>query len=291
MKKHTYAYGYNLVFSSDLEKTTPDTIYINKTQTLPLNDYQYEISFYTNQNRTIYLKTLDNFDTAKKFDKWIFVVEGVVSFLCDTNTKQILFQKDYNYQTKLMEYWLIHIVLPIYLSLDSTYYFLHAGSVNINAKAILFSGNSHSGKSTLTDYFLKKGHSLLSDDKLATFKVDDGFYCVLSHAYHRPYRLIEDLGVKAKKTSIGKLEFNTIYWIEPSKADDEVVIQEIKGLKKFEVLRYSTEMDLHVNQKKRFEYIAELANTCHVYEIKIPRNLDRLEEVYSKIIQHTKDKV
>lgn len=290
MRKYLYAYGHNLNFSLNEKKTNLNTIYINQSNTLPINDYKYKIYFYTNQDRNIYLKTQDDFEIAKTYDKWIFVVEGVVSFLCDIKTNQILFQKDYNYQKKLMEYWLIHIVLPIYFSLDNTYYFLHAGSVNVDDKAILFAGNSQAGKSTLTDYFLKKQHALLSDDKLATFKIDDDFYCILSHAYHRPYRLNEDLGIKADNIYDGKLKLKTIYWIEPVKANDDIEIQEIKGLKKFELLRYSTEMDLYVNQEKRFEYITKLANACNLYEIRIPKSLDRLEEVYKKIMQHTRNK-
>jgi len=288
LSKHSYAYGYKLLFSSTKIEKTSKIIYIDKITRLPQDNLKEKIHFDTNQNRSIYLKVLDDFKTEKSFEKWIFVVDGVLSFLCDTKLNQIYYQKDYNYTDSRRDYWLMHIVLPIFFTLKKMYYLLHTGSVNINDKAVLFIGNSHAGKSTLTDYFLKKKHALLSDDKLATFKKDDKFFCAPSHPYHRPYRGIEDLGVKTDNFDKKELEIHKIYWIKPVKADDDISMKELLGIKKFEVLRYSTEMDLSVD-KNRFEYIVDLANSIKVYEICIPHDLNRLEEVYSKIIQHSKE--
>jgi hypothetical protein len=179
--------------------------------------------------------------------------------------------------------------LPIFFTLSKKYYLLHTGSININNKAVLFTGNSHAGKSTLTDYFLKKNYVLLSDDKLATFKKEDKFYCVPSHPYHRPYRGVEDLGIKTENFNTQELKIDRIYWIKPVEANEDIVVSEMLGVKKFEVLRYSTEMDLTVNVD-RFNYITKLANSVKVYEIQIPRNIDRLEEVYDKILLHVEIK-
>ncbi|WP_276134902.1 hypothetical protein [Polluticoccus soli] len=41
---------------------------------------------------------------------------------------------------------------------------LHASAVNVNGKAVLFSGNSGVGKSTLALGFLKKGYEVINDD-------------------------------------------------------------------------------------------------------------------------------
>ena len=289
MYKHSYAYGYKLAFFSYEEKNASKTIYIDKTTNLSSINFQYKIHFETNQNRKIYLQVLDDFKTEKSFEQWIFVVEDVVSFFCNTITKQVYYKEYSKYTDDIRDYWLIHIVLPIYFTLNESYYLLHTGSVSIGNKAVLFIGNSHAGKSTLTDYFLKKKHLLLSDDKLATFKDGENFYCVPSHPYHRPYRGIEDLGVQTDNFDINQLEIGNIYWIKPVKEDDKIVITELTGVKKFEVLRYSTEMDLSIDEK-RFKYITSLANNLKVYEIQIPRNLDRLEEVYTRIIKHTKNK-
>jgi len=287
MKKHLYAYGYKLLFSSLKEENNFKTIHIDKIDKFPSNNFKKIINFHTNQNRTIYLKVINDFKTEKSFEKWLFVVDGVISFLCDTKTNQVYYQKDYDYTDERRDYWLIHIVLPMFFTLKKSYYLLHTGAVNINNKAVLFTGNSHAGKSTLTDYFLKKKHKLLSDDKLATFKKDDIFYCVPSHPYHRPYRGVEDLGIKTDNFDTKQLPIDKIYWIKPVKENDNILINELIGIKNFEVLRYSTEMDLSVDLD-RFKYITDLANTIQVYEIQIPRNMDRLEEVYNSIIIHTK---
>jgi len=147
-------------------------------------------------------------------------------------------------------------------------------------------GNSYAGKSTLTDYFLQKNHTLLSDDKLATYEQNAAFYAYPSHPFHRPYRELETLGIEAVNFSKEALAIGNIYWITPVEAEEKILIQELKGLKKFEVLRYSTEMDIYVNKAQRFEYITKLANRLKVFEIQIPRNLERLQEVYEAILKH-----
>lgn len=288
MHKHSYAYGNTLAFSCSDEIKLPNTIYINQLDSIPSADFSYDVSFETNQNRTITLFAKDDFREEDSLNEWIFTVDKVVSFLCDNTKSQIYYVKDENYTDELMHYWLIHIVLPIYFTLNDSYYFLHTGSVNIDEKIVLFIGDSFAGKSTLTDYFLKKGHSLCSDDKLATFQKDSIFYAHTSHPYHRPYRGTEDLGIKAENFTPTTQEIGDIYWLLPVDATEPISISELKGLKKFEVLRYSTEMDIYVNKVKRFEYISRLANKLKVYEIKIPRDLEKLQEVYDAIVQHTK---
>lgn len=280
-----YGYGYDLTFTKNKHS---HAIFICKLKKSPLPRFPYRVSFETNQLRTISLRAEYDFTNVDSLKRYLFVVDDVILFLCDADKKEIFYLEDKNYSEKLMEYWLIHIVLPIYFTLNNTYYFLHSGCISVNDRATLFMGSSYAGKSTLTDYFLKKEHNLVSDDKLATYELDNKFYCVSSHPFHRPYRELESLGIQTDNFSKSHLMMGNIYWIEPVKAKEDICIEELKGLKKFEVLRYSTEMDIYVNQEKRFEYITKLANTLKVYKIQIPRDLQRLEEVYETIIEHTK---
>ena len=60
--------------------------------------------------------------------------------------------------------------------------------VEVDEQPILFIAPSTGGKSTLGDYFLKQGHPMLSDDKVATFLHEDEFWAVPSHPHHRPFR-------------------------------------------------------------------------------------------------------
>ena len=285
-KYKEYVYGYKLVFDGNSNTSSSTLININEVNSVSLTNSSYRVDFQTNQDREIYLRTTSLLETFSMPDRWFFCVEDVVSFLCNGNTQQLYYKKELHYSDDLMRYWLIHIVLPLALTLDATYYFLHTGSVNINNKAVLFTGESYAGKSTLTDYFLQKGHALVSDDKLATFQKDEKFYCQPSHAYHRPYRAREDLGKVCKNFNSQELEMGTLYWLEPVNATDDISITELKGLKKFECLRYATEMDLGVKQKERFAYLTQLANRVKLYSIKVPRDMQRLEEVYDAIITH-----
>ncbi len=279
-------YNYKLNYNKDKEQKK---ILIQEVYNLPYKKFVFEVPFDTNQSREIYLKAKFDFRESEALDEWMFEVKNVVTFFSKNDSDVIFFQKNRLYSDSLMEYWLLHIVFPIYFTLTDTYYFLHTGSVEIENRAVLFMGDSFAGKSTLTDYFLKQKHPLVTDDKLPTFYEEETFYCVNSHPYHRPYRKLEDLGIKAKNVSQGKLAIGNIYWLHPVAEDAEVSIKEIKGLKKFECLRYATEMDIYVHKKKRFEYITKLANTLHIYEINVPRKLERLEEVYTAIVKHTQN--
>jgi hypothetical protein len=289
VNKQDYAYGYKLVFENTQDTNSSKKIYINRLNRIDLEEFPYQVDFTSSQGRKIHLNAKYNFKNSKNLLEFLFVVEDVAVFHCDAVSQQIRCLEDYLCTDNLITYWLIHIVLPMYFTLSDTYYLLHTGSVVVDETAVLFLGDSHAGKSTLTNYFLSKNHALLSDDKLATYCDDESFLCVGSHPYHRPYRETETLGIKANKFHDTTLELGNIYWINPVEAEDDVVIEEIRGIKKFEILKYSTEMDLPVNQEKRFAYITKLANAKKVYEIKIPRDLERLEEVYTKIITHTQE--
>lgn len=284
-----FTYGYEIEFDKSNTNKLEKHIDVLKTQKLNSLKYKYKTNFDSNQDRKIYLLSKTNLENISNTSEFIFVVEDIVSYLCDANTNKILYYCHKNYSEKLMKYWLIHIVLPLYLTLNHTYYFLHAGSINLENIATLFLGDSYAGKSTLTNFFINKGHTLVSDDKLATFIKDDNFFVSPSHQYHRPFREFETLGHKSKNFSKNILKLGVIYWITPVDAKDNIDIVKLTGLKKFEILRYATEMDMATNQESRFAYITKLANSIPVYNINIPHDLNRLEEVYTAIIKHNKN--
>lgn len=284
---HSFAYGHQLVFNTSCAcNVDKKVIYVDLLQTLPKENYTHTVTFDSNQGRDIYLRTTKNIQGLSTLETWSFVVKEIVIFFCNTKTHTITYYPLVHYKENLMHYWLYHIVLPIYLTFDGTYYFLHAGSVIINNKATLFMGDSYAGKSTLTDFFLQQRHTLVSDDKIATFLQSSTYMCEPSHNKHRPYRELETLGIETEQFQTDSLEIGKMYWITPVLEDAPVSIQELKGIQKFTNLRYSTEMDIYINQKKRFEYLATLANNMPLYELQIPRDIERLPEVYEKIVAH-----
>jgi len=67
----------------------------------------------------------------------------------------------------VIERWLLQYVLPMHLMIERRREFLHAGAVRAGDGAVAFVGPSGAGKSTIVDHFLRRGHGLLTDDKLA----------------------------------------------------------------------------------------------------------------------------
>jgi hypothetical protein len=287
-QKHFYAYGHKLTFSPS-HKKDEDVIQISRCDTSLPPTYSFDkIFFDTNQDREIYMCSPHNLN--EKSSQWAFVVKECVTFICDTEKKSIAYIEGEQYSQKLMEYWLIHIVLPLFWTLEGSYYFLHTGSVVVDGKAVLFMGDSYAGKSTMTDFFLQQNHTLLSDDKLATFydEKSKSFQVHASHPYHRPYRAKEDLGKKAENFEESSFPIGRLYWLQPVDATQDVEITELKGIKKFERLRYSTEMDISLDAKERFRYITKFANHEPLYEVKVPNDLSKLPKVYDKIMEHIK---
>ena len=129
---------------------------------------------------------------------------------------------------------------------------------------------------------------MISDDKVATYIENEKVYSVPSYSYHRPYRKVEDLGCFVNNFAKENKPISKIYNLVKSDKNDTISISEISGIEKFIALRYATDIDLQVNKKSRFEILSKIANKVKVYNIKIPWDLDRLEEVYQAIIKHNK---
>jgi hypothetical protein len=182
----------------------------------------------------------------------------------------------------------LHIVLPIFFTVEETYDFLHAGGVEIEGESVLFMAESFGGKSTMTDYFMKHGHAMISDDKVASIEKEGKFYAIPSHPHQRPYRKMEDLGYFIDNFSKEPSPIHAIYQLEKADSDAMIKIKELNGIEKFKSLRYASETNLFFLKPKRFEYLMEMANSVPVYKVNVPWDLKRLEEVYKAIIIHCK---
>ena len=146
---------------------------------------------------------------------------------------------------------------------------------------------SHGGKSTLTDYFLQKGDALITDDKMATFEKDGVYYAVPSHPYHRPFRLEEVLGHLSETPATEVRPIHAIYILAKSEPDADIVIRRLKGIEKFSRLHEGGEMNFSFFTRDYVTYLSGLANKVDVFEIAVPHDLERLEEVYQAIKIHT----
>ena len=228
------------------------------------------------------------FSPTQKGQLWAFEVEDVVSFLWESGTKTLSYMPHKKFTERLLEYWSLHIVIPIYFTVEETYDFLHAGAIEVNEKPILFVAESFGGKSTMTDFFLKQGHALVSDDKVATYEKNEVFFSVPSIPFHRPYRKMEDLGYFVENVASNPKPIHAIYELVKSDAKTDIVISELSGIEKFKSLRYSSEINLSFLKVKRFTFLSRLAKVVPVYKVIVPWDMERLDEVYAAIVTHSR---
>ena len=67
-----------------------------------------------------------------------------------------------------------------------------------------------------------------------------------------------------------------------------VNIVELKGIEKFKAFHYSTFIDFDFMKKERFIFFTEMAKHVPVYRINVPWDLERLDEVYDAIVEHSR---
>lgn len=194
---------------------------------------------------------------------------------------------------ELLRYWFIQQILPLYLLWNATAEFLHGMAVSVNAGvsgSMGFLGDSHAGKSTLLNFFLSRDHTLVSDDHLA---ISRGNYLDVLPAtpYYRPYRAGEDLGHVADNFSPAPTPLKRLYLLEPTFAYADIEVIELQGVKAIEALLPHIQYNLHnpgLPQlfplvAERFTGLNRLIRQVPVKRLHVPRDLNRLPEVYDFI--------
>lgn len=227
------------------------------------------------------------FEEADKNFSWALEIKDVLTLVWDADTRKIIYTKGENYAPKRLRFWVYHTFFPLVLELQRMYRILHVGSVEIEGKPVLFSAFSFGGKSTLTDYFIQKGHTMLSDDSMAIDKFGETYYAIASYPFHRPYREVETLGYPVENFATEPKPLHAVYLLEKSEPDAAVEINELKGIEKFKAFHYSTFIDFDFMKKERFEFFTEMAKQVPVYKVKVPWDLQRLGEVYKAIVAMT----
>jgi hypothetical protein len=284
-------YGFQLLLSQgEVEYSSIDSSQtVNVVEDIHLNNshFLHRHIYQNNQDRNVTLATDREFTQPTEDQNWLFHVENVISFSWKTQGGKISYRFLEEATEDIFRFWLYHLVLPIYFSIARIYKFLHAGAVEIDSRSVLFMASSHGGKSTLTDYFLQKGHPLITDDKMATYEKDGLFYAVPSHPYHRPFRQVEVLGHFCDNAATDTKPIHAIYILKKSQPDAEIVIRKLKGIEKFSRLHEGGEMNFSFFSDDYVAYLSRLANKVDVFEITIPHDLNRLEEVYKTIKLHS----
>ena len=249
-------------------------------------DLPFRTKLFSAHGRDLALFTDRNLAESIAGQPWCFEVVDVVRFRWTGETDQIRFERLAECTDQLLAFWLVHIFLPLYFTLEGKYEFIHACAVEVNGSTILFTAPSHGGKSTLTDYFIKQGHALVSDDKVATWMKNGICYAAPSHPNHRPYRQFEDLGYRVDKFDPAPRCLDAIYALGRADAEAEVKIEKITGHQKFAAVRPSYLFDFGFLREKRLKYMGHLLDGVGVYRVSVPWNLERLHEIHDRIVSH-----
>lgn len=243
---------------------------------------------YWAHNRDVYLYSDREFDESETGQPWCYEVKNVARFYWNSGERTIYYELDEKADTNLIGFWFIHLLLPLYLTLEDIYDFLHAGAVEVEDKPILFIAPSMGGKSTMTDYFIKQGHPLISDDKVPTFIQDGKFMAVGSHPYHRPYRKFEELGYRVKYFTTDFKPIHAFYVLEGIKEDADITIKEIKGFGKFDTLLPNYIYMFSYSKPQPLKYLSKILNSIRVFRVQVPWDMERLGEVHYAICEHSK---
>lgn len=290
------AYNHHIKFIPELKSeeknggSFSDTVLVKESSLRHLPEtVDFEMIFPRSQGRDLALFSDRDFLYAQKGQFWAFEVKGVVTFFWYSGTMEIEYIKHDSYTEYLLRYWLLHILLPVFFITEDIYDFLHAGAVEVAGEPILFIAPSMGGKSTMTDYFMRQGHTMISDDKVATFEKEEVFFAVPSYSHHRPYRNTEDLGKSVSNFASAPGKMHTIYTLERVGSDKAVTIKELTGIEKFKSLRSAKEMNLFFSESRQLLYLAKLAKKVSVYQVTVPWDINRLHEVYEAIAKHTEN--
>lgn len=251
-----------------------------------LETLNFKMTFINNQGRNISLYTDRKFSRKVSDQKWFFKVDEVVTFFWRSHTSTIEYYPDKKFSPALLKYWTLHTLLPIFLTIEEYCYFLHSGAVEIHNRSVLLMAESFGGKSTITNFFIKQGHNLISDDKVAILNKRGRLMAVPSYPYIRPYRKIEDLGYSVHNISKTPKPIYAIYILHRIKSDAAIRIYEIQGIEKYKALLFGSEINLSFLRSKRFEEHCHLSENIPIFKISLPWDIERLEEVYKIIINH-----
>lgn len=246
------------------------------------------IPLFSNHGRDLLLLTDRPLALSVGGQPWNLEVRDVVSLSWTGGDPTVRYRLHNEGTRELLVFWFVHIFLPLHLTLERGWDFIHAAAVEIDDNTVLFVAPSTGGKSTLGDYFLKRGHPMLADDKVATFLHEGDYWAVPSHPHHRPFRKFEVLGYPIENFAAQSGPVHAFYALEAAEPDSRVEISEVEGFRKFENLLPHYLFSFRFLKEQRMRWLAQLADKSRLFRVKRPWNLDRMHDVYDAICAHSR---
>jgi len=289
-------FNHNIIFidepilHDEIKDNTLSTIEIKEITALPFTvEDKHNIEWIeVSLQQITYYRWESEEDTENSFS-WALEVKNRFTLVWNAKKRMIGYLKEENFTAKSLQFWVYHTFLPLIFELEKTYRILHVGAVEIAGMPVAFSAFSFGGKSTLTDYFIQQGHTMLSDDGLAIEKRDTAYYAIASYPFHRPFREPGNLGYPVKNFSTEPKPLHAIYLLEKSESHAEINITELHGIEKFKAFHNSAFVFFDFTKQDRFLFFSEMSNYIPVYKVTVPWDLTRLHEVYTAIVTWTKN--
>jgi len=277
---------FSLSLPSDSEYKETITLSQNIPQTLKESltcgtylhtTHEHKVYLYSNQEIS---KTLQN------NQPFCYEADGLVRFYWYHNDKTIYYEI-LDASIDVFSFWFVHPFFSLFLSIEEYFVLLHGSAVEINGKSILFLAPYKSGKSTLTNYIVKQGHKLITDDILPTFIKNNQIYYAPSHPYSRPFRETKTLGILEDNYKITFDTIDTIYLLQNYDNTTKTTITPIKGLEKFKLTRKNSLIYTlpHIRIKHE-KYLGILLNSIDFFVIKRPWGEKYLHDTYKAIKKH-----
>jgi len=119
-------------------------------------------------------------------------------------------------------------------------------------------------------------------------KQEDLYIVSASYPFHRPYRELETLGEQVSHFSTTPKPLHTIFLLEQSDPDAEIVITELSGIEKFKAFHYSSFIDWSFLKEDHFHFFSEMSKHISIHKITVPWDMERISEVHQQIVEHTR---
>jgi hypothetical protein len=272
--------------TSNIDNTLESITVLKKNNYILSDIFMLQSSWVEMTKRNVRYYTNIPFEKSVSIDLWALEIEEIVTLIWDGETNTITYLEGKQYTARLLEFWVLHTFFPLVLELANIYHVLHVSAVKIKEKTILFSAFSGGGKSTLTDYFIQKGHVVYGDDTIAINEDKDNYEVIASYPYHRPYREPEVLGYPLVNFGTEVHSLAHIYQLEKSESNADVEIIELIGVEKFEAIYQSMFVTFENMKQERYLFATKMSKSIKVFKISVPWDKERLEEVYQAILTH-----
>ena len=210
-----------------------------------------------------------------------------------------------------IELWLFGLVMSFILQSRSVFT-LHAAAVNCRGKAIAFLGSNGYGKSTLSFFFAKKGHSLITDDVLPIVEGNGRLFALpgspsmnlwsqtLDHIGWPDQSSSKSAGAATKhRYGIDKFGFTrnesavclqNIYFLQPRIPDDAQAVR-IDAVTPAEAMvdllaytRANSMIEISA-QRNLLRTYSLLISQASLRRLSYPRGFEHLDEIYQAILQ------